>query len=75
MILNELGKDKNNIDVHENYKCINNNDYTGIIFKNQNRIERILNNITDKYILICKVDIINENKQIILISVYDPPEE
>ena len=29
---------------------------------------------TDKYVLVCKVDIINENEQFILMSVYDPPE-
>ena len=62
MLLNEIRKDKKNIVIHENYKCINNNDNTGIIFKNKYRIQRILNNITDKYALICKFDIINEKK-------------
>ena len=52
-------KDKKNIYIHENYKWINNNYYTGIIFKYEYRVQRILNNITDKYaklILLMKIN-------------------
>ena len=56
-MLNELGSSKLNIDLHEDYKLIDNSDYTGLIYLSKYRVQKILLNISDKYTFICKVDI------------------
>ena len=57
-MLNELGSSKSNMDLHEDYKLIENSDYTGLIYSSKYKVQKILLNISDKYtFIICKVDI------------------
>ena len=56
-MINELGSSKSNMDLHEDYKLIENSDYIGLIYSSKYRVQKILLNISDKYTFICKVDI------------------
>ena len=74
-MINELGSSKSNMDLHEDYKLIENSDYTGLIYSSKYRVQKILLNISDKYTFICKVDIKRNDKQFIIVIVYAPPNE
>ena len=70
LMINELGSSKSNMDLHEDYKLIENSDYTGLIYSSKYRVQKILLNISDKYTFICKVDIKRNDKQFIIVIVY-----
>ena len=69
-MINELGNSKSNMELHEDYKLIENSDYIGLIYSSKYRVQKILLNISDKYTFICKVDIQRNDKLFIIVIVY-----
>ena len=56
VILNELGRNKNKMKLYDDYKLLENGDYTGLTYSTKYRVQNILLNISDKYTFI-KVEI------------------
>jgi hypothetical protein len=56
LILNKPGKWKGDkISLHEEYNLRDNRPFTGLIFNAKYRVHKVLTNLNEKYILICRV--------------------
>ncbi len=77
ILINEVGatKDKFMNGLNEEYNIIAPNRETGIIFRRKFKLRKILSNLTNDYLLISKVETEEEEKNLILISAYAPPNE
>ena len=74
LMLNEPGKRKgDNIPLYEEYNLIDNGQFTRLIFNAKYIVHKFLTNLHDKYILICRVTLEDNEKQLILVVVYCSP--
>ena len=75
VLLNEVGNvNDKTIKLHENYDKIPNGELTTIIYNRKYKVYKILQNMTYEHTLICKVSTEEKDINIILISVYSPPD-
>ena len=75
VLLNEVGNvNDKTIKLYENYDKIPNRELTTIIYNRKYKVYKILQNMTYEHTLICKVSTEEKDINIILISVYSPPD-
>ena len=58
--------------MHEEYNLIDNGLFIGLIFKAKYRVHKVLTNLNDKYTLIYRVALEDNNQQLTLVVFYCP---
>ena len=61
--------------LHYEYKLIDNWPFTGLIYNSKYCLHKILNNFHDNYTFICRVTLVDKDKQLIIVVVYSPPTD